>query len=106
MEPEQIFWGVLIFSWIEFAWEAYLSHRQRKIYKKYVEVPPEAKDLLDSDTFTKARLYALDKSNFGAVQGIFSQVLSTVMMYSFAFKYVWGLSGKDFLYSLSPFFIY
>ena len=28
----------------------------------------------DNETFTKARLYALDKSNFGAVQGVFSQV--------------------------------
>jgi hypothetical protein len=28
----------------------------------------------DSETFNKARLYALDKSNFGAIQGIFAQV--------------------------------
>ena len=38
-------------------------------------------------------MYALDKSSFGAVQGIFSQVLSTILIWFFAFKYVWDLSG-------------
>lgn len=92
--PEHIFWGVLVFSWMEFIWEAYLSHRQRKIYKKYTTVPAEAKNLLDEETFTKARLYALDKSNFGAVQGIFSQVLSTILMLYLAFKFLWDASGQ------------
>ncbi len=32
-EPEQIFWAVLGFMWVEFLWEAFLSYRQRKIYK-------------------------------------------------------------------------
>jgi len=94
LEPEHIFYGVLAFSWVEFFWGSYLSHRQRKIYKKHVEVPEEAKGLLDDETFTKARLYALDKSNFGAVQGIFSQVLSTVLMLYFAFKFLWDVSGN------------
>lgn len=93
LEPEHIFYGVLVFSWIEFFWGSYLSHRQRKIYKKYVEVPEEAKGLLDEETFTKSRLYALDKSNFGAVQGIFSQVVSTIFMVYFAFKFMWDVSG-------------
>ena len=97
LEPEHIFYGVLAFSWVEFFWGSYLSHRQRKIYKKHVEVPDEVKGLLDEETFTKARLYALDKSNFGAFQGIFSQVLSTVFMLYFAFKFLWDVSGK-FLY--------
>ena len=39
-------------------------------------------------------MYALDKSSFGAVQGIFSQVLSTILIWFFAFKYVWDLAGK------------
>ena len=94
LEPENIFYGVLAFSWIEFFWGSYLSHRQRKIYKKHVEVPDEVKGLLDEETFTKARLYALDKSNFGAFQGIFSQVLSTVFMVYFAFKFLWDVSGE------------
>ena len=105
IEPEYIFWAVLGFSWIEFLWEAYLSHRQRNIYKKHTSVPDDLKDLLDNDTFTKARLYALDKSNFGAVQGIFSQVLSTILMLLFAFKYLWDKSGQFIIsFSLLIFF--
>ena len=96
LEPEHIFWGVLGFSWVEFIWESYLSHRQRNIYKKHTSIPEELKEILDNDTFTKARLYALDKSNFGAVQGIFSQLLSTALMLVFAFKYLWDKSGKFF----------
>ncbi len=96
LQAEHIFWGVMAFSWIEFLWEAYLSHRQRKIYKQHTTIPKELDGILDADTFTKARLYALDKSNFGAVQGIFSHVLSTILMLLFAFKYLWDKSGKLF----------
>ena len=109
LEPENIFYGVLAFSWTEFFWGSYLSHRQRKIYKKHVEVPDEVKGLLDEETFTKARLYALDKSNFGAFQGIFSQVLSTVFMVYFAFKFLWDVSGEFYsqdLYSRFPIHIF
>ena len=107
LEPENIFYGVLAFSWIEFFWGSYLSHRQRKIYKKHVEVPDEVKGLLDEETFTKARLYALDKSNFGAFQGIFSQVLSTVFMVYFAFKFLWDVSGEFYSQDLySRFLLY
>ncbi len=93
LTPESIFWAVMAFSWIEFVWEAYLSHRQRKIYKQHTTIPKELDGILDADTFTKARLYALDKSNFGAVQGIFSQILSTVLMLLFAFKFFWDRAG-------------
>ena len=99
MEPEHIFWGVLGFSWIEFLWGGYLGRRQRKIYKKHVTVPDEAKDLLDADTFTKARLYALDKSNFGAVSGWFNQILSSFLMVYFAFAFLWRIAG-DFIVEL------
>ena len=99
MQPEHIFWGVLGFSWIEFLWGGYLGRRQRKIYKKHVTVPDEAKDLLDADTFTKARLYALDKSNFGAVSGWFNQILSSFLMVYFAFAFLWRIAG-DFIVEL------
>jgi STE24 endopeptidase len=74
MDPETIFYGVLVFAWLEFLWESYLSFRQRKIYRQHLTPPEELKGILDDQTFNKARLYALDKSNFGAVQGVFSQV--------------------------------
>lgn len=95
MAPEDaIFYGVLAFSWLEFVWEAYLGSRQRKIYRTHLKVPKDLVGILDEETFTKARTYALDKSNFGAVEGIFSQVLSTLIMWFFGFKYVWDLAGR------------
>ena len=69
-----VFTGALVFLWLEFLWEAYLSYRQRKVYRKYTEPPKELEGILDTETFNKARLYALDKSNFGAVQDLFNQV--------------------------------
>merc|ERR1711981_1011973 len=94
IDPAYILYGVLIFSWVEFVWEAYLSIRQRRIYRKNTTTPPELEGIVDDETFEKARLYALDKSSFGAVQGIFSQILSTILIWFFAFKYVWDLSGQ------------
>ena len=75
-----VFTGALVFLWLEFLWEAYLSFRQRKVYRKYTEAPKELEGILDNETFNKARLYALDKSNFGAVQDLFSQVILGLML--------------------------
>ena len=47
--------------WLEFLWEAYIGNRQKKIYQTKVTVPKELESFLDQETFTKARLYALDK---------------------------------------------
>lgn len=46
---------------LEFLWEAYIGSRQKKIYQTKVTVPKELENILDQETFTKARLYALDK---------------------------------------------
>merc|ERR1712013_80672 len=46
--------------------------------------------ILDQETFTKARLYALEKSQFGAVQGIFSQLLSTLLLWVLGYRIFWG----------------
>ena len=56
-----IFNCVLGFMWLEFLWEGYIGYRQKKIYKSKLTVPPELSAILDQETFTKARLYALDK---------------------------------------------
>jgi len=79
--------------WVEFLWEGYIGHRQKKIYKTKTEVPAELESILDKETFTKARLYALDKANFGAVQGWFSQILSTVILWWQGYLFFWDLGG-------------
>ena len=58
---DTIFNCVLGFMWLEFLWEAYIGFRQKKIYKSRTTVPKELEKILDQETFTKARLYALDK---------------------------------------------
>eukprot|EP00088_Acartia_fossae_P003118 TRINITY_DN11294_c0_g2_i1.p1 TRINITY_DN11294_c0_g2~~TRINITY_DN11294_c0_g2_i1.p1 ORF type:complete len:453 (+),score=109.63 TRINITY_DN11294_c0_g2_i1:44-1402(+) len=93
VNADQIFYGVLGFMWLEFLWEAYIGSRQRKIYKTQTTVPSELTKILDEDTFTKARLYALDRSSFGSIQGLFSQVLSTGLLYVSGYKIFWDLAG-------------
>ncbi|KAL8582512.1 hypothetical protein ACOMHN_065491 [Nucella lapillus] len=94
VEAEQIFQAVLIFSWVVYAWETYLSCRQRKMYQKYTEVPDALEGVLDKETFEKARLYQLDKSNFGFWYGLFSQVESTLILVFGGLPFLWGVSGR------------
>lgn len=94
MDAESIFYAVLAFSWVEYLWEAYLGARQRTIYRTRTTVPSELKDIVDAETFSKARTYALDKSSFGAFEGLFSHLLSTAIMWFYGFKVVWDWAGK------------
>ena len=45
------------------------------------KVPIELQDVLDEETFEKARLYQLDKSTFGFWSGLYSQIEMTVSFY-------------------------
>ncbi len=51
---------------------------QRKIYRTAIEVPSELKDVIDQETFEKARLYSLDRSNFRFWSGVYHQIETTV----------------------------
>lgn len=88
-DPTVLFWSVLVFLWVEYLWEVYLGLRQRKIYRENVSVPSELTSILDAETFTKARLYSLDKSTFGGYRGIFSQILTTLIIYYQGFPLIW-----------------
>ena len=61
---------------------------QRKLYKTVTEVPSELKDVLDQETFEKARLYQLDRSVFGFWSGLYSEVEMTVSSSVFNFRNV------------------
>jgi len=95
VEADTIFWAVLGFMWAEFLWEGYIGWRQRAVYRDSTSVPPELEGILDQDTFTKARLYALDKSRFGSVQGLFSQVLSTGLLWALGYRVFWGWAAHS-----------
>merc|ERR1719458_2366430 len=98
LDPDTIFVGVLGFMWAEFLWEAYIGRRQRAVYREHTSAPPELEGILDQDTFTKARLYALDKSRFGSVQGLFSQVLSTGLLWALGYRVFWGWAAHSLGY--------
>ena len=48
-------------------------NRQRHIYRTRTTVPAELEGIMKKETFDKARIYSLDKAQFSAVQGVFSQ---------------------------------
>ncbi|XP_062615382.1 CAAX prenyl protease 1 homolog isoform X2 [Saccostrea cucullata] len=91
---EEIFYSVLIFLWIVYFWESYLSSRQKYLAKTVTEVPAELEKVLDQETFTKARLYSLDKSTFGFWSGIYHQLESMVILCVGALPFVWKLAGR------------
>lgn len=92
-DPGTIFYGVLGFMWLEFLWECYIGYRQKRIYQTNTEVPAELSSFLDKETFTKARLYALDKAKFGAIQGWFSQFLSTAIIWFLGYRKFWDMAA-------------
>ncbi|XP_076445131.1 CAAX prenyl protease 1 homolog [Babylonia areolata] len=94
LEADQIFQAVVIFSWVVYAWETYLSSRQRKVVEKYTKVPDVLEGVLDTETFDKARLYQLDKSTFGFWYGLFSQVESTLILVLGGIPYLWAVAGR------------
>nr|KAG5708929.1 hypothetical protein BaRGS_009338 [Batillaria attramentaria] len=51
--------------------------KTRSVYLKHTKVPSALEGVLDQETFEKARLYQIDKSNFGFWSGLYSQIEST-----------------------------
>ncbi|CAL8300824.1 unnamed protein product [Boreogadus saida] len=90
---KQIFLAVLGFSWTVYLWEAYLSYRQRRIYRSTTQVPQELGKIMDTDTFEKSRLYQLDKSNFSFWSGLYSETEGTLILVLGGIPYLWSLAG-------------
>ncbi|XP_031567422.1 CAAX prenyl protease 1 homolog [Actinia tenebrosa] len=75
-----IFSAVFTFLWLVYLWETYLSYRQHKLFKSTRDVPVELRDVLDKETFEKARLYQLDRSSFGFYHSIYSQLEMSLIL--------------------------
>ncbi|KAJ8315597.1 hypothetical protein KUTeg_007747, partial [Tegillarca granosa] len=90
LEGNSILQAVLVFMWVVYIWESYLASRQRYLAKT---VPDSLKDVLDQETFTKARLYQLDKSTFGFWSGLYSQVETTLILVLGGIPFLWGVAG-------------
>ncbi|XP_077587968.1 CAAX prenyl protease 1 homolog [Stigmatopora nigra] len=95
---KQIFYAVLGFSWTVYLWEAYLAHRQRKIYRSTRNVPQELGKIIDSETFEKSRLYQLDKSNFSFWSGLYSETEGTLVLLLGGIPFLWDLAGAGIKY--------
>jgi len=94
ISPDSILYAVLAFSWVEYLWEAYIGSRQRHIYRTRTTVPAELEGIMKKETFDKARVYSLDKAQFSAVQGVFSQVVTTALMWFYGIKIFWDMAGE------------
>ncbi|KAL9969581.1 hypothetical protein ACROYT_G021811 [Oculina patagonica] len=85
--------AVVVFLWITYLWENYLSYRQKKVLKYTKDVPVELKDTLDHESFEKARLYQLDRSSFSLISGAYSQLETTLILLLGGIPFLWGVSG-------------
>ncbi|KAI8498707.1 CAAX prenyl protease 1 [Branchiostoma belcheri] len=84
---------VLLFFWVVYLWENYLSFRQRGVYKTTQDIPWELRSVLEHDTFEKARLYQLDKNGFSFWAGLYSQLEMTVILLLGGIPFLWRKSG-------------
>lgn len=85
--------AVVLFLWLTYVWENYLSYRQHKVLKYTKDVPDELKDVLDHESFEKARVYQLDRSSFSFFSGTWSQIETTLILLLGGIPFVWEISG-------------
>ncbi|XP_033118144.1 CAAX prenyl protease 1 homolog [Anneissia japonica] len=93
VSPESLFNAIFAFIWLAYIWETYLCSRQINVYKTATTVPAALEGILKTETFEKARLYQLDKSNFGIWSGIYSQVESSLILLLGGMPWLWRVSG-------------
>lgn len=89
-----IFVATIIFAWIMYIWETYLSYRQHQVYVNTDDIPSELKDTLDRKTFEKSRLYQVDRSKFGFISSFYSQIESTLILCLYGIPYLWAAAGS------------
>jgi hypothetical protein len=51
---------------------------QHKIYQQADKVPEELKEIINEETYNKARVYGLDKSSFSIIKELFG-IITTVV---------------------------
>jgi len=76
-----------------FLWDMYLDWRQTQVVITTTEPPADILALMDADTYSKARLYSMDKANFSFWHGLFDQAHVTVFILLGFFPLIWSVSG-------------
>lgn len=92
-EEELLYYGILSFMWVEYLWELYLSLRQHQVYGSIVDIPKELKGIISAETYSKARLYGLDKSSFSIVKDLFSVIVTSAIILVEGFVIFWTSAG-------------
>ncbi|KFB37512.1 hypothetical protein ZHAS_00004736 [Anopheles sinensis] len=80
---ELTLYSIILFLLLESLIEIYLTFRQLRVYHGSKTVPKELRDVMDAETFEKARLYGLDKANYG----LFKTIVCDVMISLFELYY-------------------
>ncbi|KAG8185666.1 hypothetical protein JTE90_008936 [Oedothorax gibbosus] len=92
--PTEILNGIIIFTWLVYLWETYLSYRQHKVLKQTTSVPVELAGVIDNTTFHKSQSYNLDKSTFDLVSSFYEQIFQTAVLVFGGIPFLWFQSGK------------
>lgn len=87
-------WPCMFFVWAAYLWETYLEWRQRQVYCRVKDAPPELNGLISQETFDKSRRYQLDKSTFSFAHDLFKQLEFVVIIIVGAIPYAWNVAGN------------
>ncbi|XP_049872517.1 CAAX prenyl protease 1 homolog [Pectinophora gossypiella] len=94
---------ILLFCGAEYLWELYLSLRQLKIYKTNKTIPDDLQEMLNEESFKKARLYGIDKSKFKIAKEFYSIVITSVILWNRWIYDAWVKSEQiGELFNISP----
>lgn len=55
---------------------------QRELYRTVTKLPEKLETVMDQETYEKARLYNLDKSNFGFWVGLWGEIEHSVSVHT------------------------
>merc|ERR1719265_1998602 len=86
------------FITLEFLFDLYLISRQRKTVKVNRTPNEDVKKLMDDDTYVKARLYSLEKINFGIIKDIYNYFELSGVTLTFFMYTMWKFAGKTIQY--------
>lgn len=90
INADVVLYGILGLIVLENTLEIYISSRQVKVYKNARTVPKELENVMNEETFHKARLYGLDREQFGIFKAILMDVMLVTLELYFGFiAYLW-----------------
>lgn len=74
-EADVVLFSILGLCILENLFEIYISLRQVKVFKTAKDVPAELKEHMNDETFHKARVYGLDKEQYGIFKSVLCDLL-------------------------------